>query len=1478
MTAEQPTTRKLASQVITCACLVLSVTALGTICGRAGFAQEDDSEHPYLPGLVATYTDGKGNAFTRLDEAIAFDWRDESPDVRLSAGQFSSRWQGQLFAQGAGEYRLYVFGTGEIEVRLAGKVVVERKGTREAWLASRPVTLDFDYHPLEVSFRKTGPEARIAIYWSGPQFQLEPIPPRSLVHERAASPKSSYSHGEALAAAYRCAACHSAKEEPKAVAGPALDQQMENLQPEWLVEWLKTKVPASAVAAQVEGDGESAPHRPARRMPHLELSDNDARAIAAYLHSFTEPKKDTDNTQQENLPKANPPSATQGERLFLTVGCLACHQLGTLGESGLFGGGDLTNIARKRPAAFFAAWLKEPEKLNVDHRMPVFDLTPEERASLAVFLAEQGKPAAELEPQELAADAVTRGRELVAQHRCASCHRLPKDDRLSAITPPSTASLLSARSDWARSCASGELSAKANIGYGLSAEDQAALQEYYSPQRNPRKSEANSTWSRLAALENNCLACHQREGFESFTLLLPTKLADKLPGIGEVHADLTSLLPAMTPPSLNSVGDKLHDQSLAAAIARRGKPHRDYLLVRMPRFRLSEAQVRQLVDYFVTADRIPARAELAPTPPDSAQQAAWDLAGGRLVVTNGFGCTSCHQVGKVPPDKAPLNARGPILSGLDQRIRKEWFDRFVRNPARIVPRMEMPSVQVPVRGVLGNKLDEQLSAVWHTLNTAGFEPPEPNPVRVLRLSGLRERHEQPTIITDLVKVGDKTLTRPVLIGLPSRHNFLFDLEANRLAGWWLGDIARQRTKGKTWFWEAAGKSIVGMPDEPELSLLLDGKTVGLKPTKEGLGELHGFSTHGADASFEYVVSLDLPDSARKAGESSRRLLITQSFSTQHSDTSSKTSVSASVRRLQLDGAPPGATLVLRLMNDAASKDCNLADDGHTLHMSGEGSTRIRVLSPDKARIFADGSVHVPVGMDTPSGEQRPSRLDLKLEYSTELPVDQYLEPPIPEVLSLASNLEIGPGWQAERLPLPVGMMPTGICWTPDGKLAFCTLQGQVFVADEATLQEGMLPFRELADGLPAPYGIVAGEKMDGKERSELFVATKASVVRVRDNNGSQKRDVAVVAGGWGYSTDYHDWTVGLLRTSSGELIAGLPCQQDQRSAEGAAFRGTMVKLVPRPADTESESRRPFTIQTISSGHRFPMGMALNRDGELFVTDNQGNYNPFNELNHVRQGAFFGFVNASDKAAKNFQPPPLSEPAINIPHPWTRSVNGICFLDTPADLRKETGKEIFGPFEGQLVGCEYDTRRLIRMSLQKVDDTYQGAAYPLSQEAPSPENGFLGPLVCAVSPRGELYVGSIRDSGWGAGNNVGEIVRIKLQPDALPCGIATMTTISEGFRIDFTREVDPAQAVIVANYTLSTFRRVSTPAYGGPDIDQRTEKISRVELSADRRHVTLHLDEMRPGFVYELHVKNISPQAGVLFPAEAYYTLHKVPRP
>jgi hypothetical protein len=288
-----------------------------------------------------------------------------------------------------------------------------------------------------------------------------------------------------------------------------------------------------------------------------------------------------------------------------------------------------------------------------------------------------------------------------------------------------------------------------------------------------------------------------------------------------------------------------------------------------------------------------------------------------------------------------------------------------------------------------------------------------------------------------------------------------------------------------------------------------------------------------------------------------------------------------------------------------------------------------------------------------------------------------------------------------------------------------------------------------------------------------------------------------------------------------------------------------------------------------------MGIARNKAGDIFVTDNQGNYNPFNELNHVQRGKHFGFINAIDKKQ---EPPPLTPPAINIPHPWTRSVNGICFLETP-EKEKFKNKQLWGPFEGHLIGCEYDTRRLIRMSLQKVGDTYQGACYPFSYDKPKQGDGLLGPISCAISPQGELYVGNIRDSGWGGGPNIGEIVRIDppKSPESLPPGIAEITASAAGFSITFTQPVDAKLAADPTSYSVESFTRISTPAYGGPDQDRRAEKITAVELAPDHRSVLLKFKELRPGgYVYEFHLKNLAGEGQEFFPAEAYYTLNVVP--
>jgi hypothetical protein len=786
---------------------------------------------------------------------------------------------------------------------------------------------------------------------------------------------------------------------------------------------------------------------------------------------------------------------------------------------------------------------------------------------------------------------------------------------------------------------------------------------------------------------------------------------------------------------------------------------------------------------------------------------------------------------------------------------------------------------VPIRGVLNEKIDDQLAAVWHILNTPGFEPPEPNPVRVLRLSGVPERNERPIVIHDVMKDGDKTYLFPLVIGLPNRHNILFDLETNRLAAWWLGDTARQRTKGKSWYWETGAKSIVdpGL-SRSELSILIGESEVFPRTASQFIADLDmygpiasGRKSNGLQV--ETRLTFPVSDVPTRKAPPETDVQVTQFFSTLPAE-------SAGFRRtVRVQGRGKVDQVRLQVVSPELARECQWDGISQSLSLPGQSGITVRVISPLAIAWHDDGSLLAP----TDPRPQLPGSwfANFSFEYVTALSNDQYLADAPPVVPVTAASVEVAPGFSARRLPLADDIMPSGFAWTRRGDLVFGTLKGQAFLAFDSNRDEEEDTLRLATDGLATPYGIHAGE-------GYLDVLAKDGIFRLMhfdEQDGA--KIVQRVAGGWGCTDDYHDWAVGLVPDGKDKYLVALPCQQDGRSDPAAAYRGKILRVTP---DRQSAgSKRTDFFQVVSSGHRFPMGLARNRDGELFVTDNQGNYNPFNELNHVRQGAHFGFINALEKE-KGFKVPPLDEPAIDIPHPWTRSVNGICFLETPVERAsslvpgtKQAGtlalrKSIFGPLEGHLVGCEYDTRRLIRMSLQKVGDTYQGAAYPLSIPTEDVEKGLLGPIVCAVKPTtGELYVGEIRDSGWGAGNNIGQIVKIKIELEKLPCGIAEVRATSTGFTIDFFQPVDRAKAGDAASYSISSYRRESTPAYGGNDIDRRTESIKSIALDDSGKRVTLTLPELRAGHSYELKLKNLTPGGGVFHPDEAHYTLRKIPQ-
>lgn len=1427
------------------------------------------------PGLKAAYSVGS-TIRTRVDPDILFAGSYDShqrwqSDGRLPGQPFGVIWEGTLNVAEPGKYQFYFFGIGRFRFRLAEMELFEVDSSQLGWHTSREIDLPRGASQIRAEYSSSESQGAVGLYWSSNLFQLEPIESQWFSHS-SNHPKNAQTDSQLLVRALRCQACHDFVEpdqqlklpsNQKPIRGPSLVRAKDNLRSDWLVEHLSAKpdsVPAESTK-QSPAHGDNA----RRMMPYFNLSKSDAQAIAAALMGSSSESKPAVNwsTELAALEKKRkskePPIRTQadvdsGEAAFVSLGCIACHSAGELGKvedfsflEFAFSGGDLQHTIRKRTSAAIARWLDDPSLVNSAHRMPRFDLSLHQRLDLHAWLTqlhpsdETSRNDQPMQVQPPSDEQIKRGVGLIRTQRCGACHELPESlaSSIEKIAVRSTA-------DWMRSCLSEGKQQQPR--YVLPSRDVTALQNYLSGNDLPVA--ADDAGQIMA--EHNCLSCHRRASSVGVSKHFAT-LAEDFP-------DLASRIPGMTPPALNAVGDKLHREAIELALGSKPERLREWLDIRMPQFDLSKDEISTLSNYFISHDRIPLGAprvngstEVGTSVPakDAVlhDQAYW-LAAGRLVTPEGFSCQSCHQIGDSRPAGISLNAHGTDLTMVGRRVREDWFYRWVKNPTRIVPRMEMPAIQTAVTGVLGNSLDQQLHSLWLTLNKPDFRPPKPNPVRILR--GYNDGQPEFTqVLTDVIEV-PAVITRPLVIGFPNRNNWLIDLENGSLRGWWLGDLARLHTRGKSWYWEPGAEPLVKC-DYLEAWYVED-KDLGLLQPTAPEDQQFAFELDQLQHTAQGIVFKGRLHIANSQAQSQQILRVQQAWSWRDNQ-QCKTEIT-------VEGLKSNQSLIIKPVGKVATVEASnqtqpsiRADlqNGHRFEYQTSAEIRVKENGIHLSPASADQPVHVIRVMHSAVVADRVSRVNM----------------PKPE--RVAKQLDCVPGFEALELPLPRTEMPISIAWDLRGRCYVGSLKGRVLEVVDTDSDGLWDDYQRISDEIPTPYGLFVGNE-------GIDVLAKYGLLRLTPAQGGVPvMDFQVVADGWGYTPDYHDWAVGLERDGGGNYYITLPCQQDDRSPAAARWRGHALRLEPISAanlsDNESriDSDRLYRVQPIAGGLRFPMGVALNRQGDLFASDNQGNYTPFNELNHLRSGKRYGFINKLE-IRPGFSPP-FESPAINIPHPWMRSVNGICFLDSPMQSDR---KAVFGPFEGHLIGCEMNGRCLVRMSLERVAGQYQGAVYPFSLPIGVANENFEGPIVCKVAPNGDLYIGNLHDSGWGGGNNTGSLVRLRPLGD-WPLGIAEVRATTNGFTVAFTQSVDPIAAADKLNYSVRSYTRTPTPAYGGDDQDEKIEAIQTVNYDSRTKIATIQLSKLREGAVYEINIKAIGPEGKELFPDQCHYTMRAVPQ-
>lgn len=175
-------------------------------------------------------------------------------------------------------------------------------------------------------------------------------------------------------------------------------------------------------------------------------------------------------------------------------------------------------------------------------------------------------------------------------------------------------------------------------------------------------------------------------------------------------------------------------------------------------------------------------------------------------------------------------------------------------------------------------------------------------------------------------------------------------------------------------------------------------------------------------------------------------------------------------------------------------------------------------------------------------------------------------------------------------------------------------------------------------------------------------------------------------------------------------------------------------------------------------------------------------------------------------------------------------------------------------------------KLLRVMLEEVNGAYQGAAINFLDSAGLSKGNHR----LVFSPDGEsLYVGKTAYT-WVGGQGIQKIN----YNGGTPMDILNMNLTQEGFTLTFTRPLADSMGNDPEDYQFTRYYYEYHQRYGSDRMDTQPVKVTTVDISRNRKEVHLKLEEMVPGYVYDLQLDSLASNNGIpLVNRRVFYTLN-----
>lgn len=466
----------------------------------------------------------------------------------------------------------------------------------------------------------------------------------------------------------------------------------------------------------------------------------------------------------------------------------------------------------------------------------------------------------------------------------------------------------------------------------------------------------------------------------------------------------------------------------------------------------------------------------------------------------------------------------------------------------------------------------------------------------------------------------------------------------------------------------------------------------------------------------------------------------------------------------------------------------------------------------------------------------------------------------------------------------------GLVVLPNGDLGVSTRRGDIFMVENPTSRNPH--FRKFASGLHEILGLAY---KDGS----FYCAQRGELTKLTDTNGDGKADVFETVYAWPISGHYHEYSFGPKIAPDGSFfVSGNVAFGDEQWYRGESrvpWRGWMMHIF------EDGRMEPY-----ATGMRSPAGPGM-INGELFYTDNQGDWVGSGAIWQVKKGDFIGhpaglrwtgmpnsplkltteyfnskidqreikdangrYIKPENRVNETFKTlfevkkdiPELRLPAVWLPY-------GILGISSSEPVLIPKGN--FGPFEGQILIGDQGQSIISRVFMEKIKGEYQGASFLF-------RSGFRsGVLRMDWAKDGSLFVGET-NRGWGSAGDSNEGLERLVWNNKMPFEMKAVRAMPDGFEIEFTLPVSQKSAEDLASYSVESHIYKYQPVYGSPPVNIEKCNVLGVKVSPDGLKARIIVDNLRQYYVHTIKLEGVREKENSysLIHPTAYYTLNNFP--